>query len=81
MNKDTLYIEKAKLIESIVDIDNVDIIKEVRSFLKKAVSPSCHPAIMTVEELKKEVAAATEDVVKGNGIKHDDLIKEMKTWK
>ena len=81
MSKDILYIEKAKLIESIVDIDDVDIIKKVRSFLKKSVSSSHRPAVMTVEELQKEVAAATEDVLKGNGIKHDDLIKEMRTWR
>jgi hypothetical protein len=81
MNKDTLYIEKAKLIESIVDINSVDIIKDVRSFVQKAVAPSRRPAMMTVEALKKEVAAATEDALNGNGITHDDLIKEMKTWR
>jgi hypothetical protein len=80
MDKDVLYIEKAKLIESIVDIDDIDIIKKVRSFLKKSVSPSRRPAVMTIEELKKEVAEATEDVLQGNGLKHDDFIKEMKTW-
>ncbi|MEN6588307.1 MAG: hypothetical protein ABFC30_01390 [Proteiniphilum sp.] len=80
MDKDVLYIEKAKLIESTVDIDDIDIIKKVRSFLKKSVSPSRRPAVMTIEELKKEVAEATEDVLKGNGLKHDDFIKEMETW-
>ncbi|MPM28421.1 hypothetical protein SDC9_74943 [bioreactor metagenome] len=79
MDKDVLYIEKAKLIESIVDIDDINIIKKVRSFLKRSVS-SRRPAIMTIEELKKEVTEATEDVLKGNGVKHDDFIKEMKTW-
>lgn len=79
MDKDVLYIEKAKLIESIVDIDDINIIKKVRSFLKKSVS-SRRPAVMTIEELKKEVTEATEEVLKGNGIKHDDFIKEMKTW-
>jgi len=43
MNKDVLYIEKAKLIESIVDIDDIDIIKRVRSFLKKTGSPTRPP--------------------------------------
>lgn len=80
MNKNTLYIEKAKLIESIVDIDDVDIIKKVRSFLRKSISSSRRPAIMTIDQLKQEVEAATEDVLKGNGIKHDDFIEEMKTW-
>lgn len=79
MDKDVLYIEKAKLIESIVDIDDINIIKKVRSFLKRSVS-SRRPAVMTIEELKKEVTEATEDVLKGNGVKHDDFIKEMKTW-
>ncbi len=79
MDKDVLYIEKAKLIESIVDVDDINIIKKVRSFLKRSVS-SRRPAIMTIEELKKEVTEATEDVLKGNGVKHNDFIKEMKTW-
>ncbi|OJV38425.1 MAG: hypothetical protein BGO33_06400 [Bacteroidia bacterium 43-41] len=79
MDKDVLYIEKAKLIESIVDVDDINIIKKVRSFLKRSVS-SRRPAVMTIEELKKEVTEATEDVLKGNGVKHDDFIKEMKTW-
>lgn len=34
---------------------------------------------MTIEELKKEVAEATEDVLKGNGVKHDDFMKEGNT--
>lgn len=80
MNKDTLYIEKVKLIESIVDINDVDILKKVRSFLKKSTSPSHRPAVMTIEELKEEVITATEDVLNGNGIKHDDFINEMKIW-
>jgi len=78
MDKDVLYIEKAKLIESIVDVDDINIIKKVRSFLKRSVS-SRRPAVMTIEELKKEVTEATEDVLQGNGVKHDDF-KEMKTW-
>ena len=81
MNKDVLYIEKAKLIESIVDIDDIDIIKRVRSFLKKTGSPTRLPAVMTIEELKQEVAEATEDVLKGNGIKHENFVKEVRGWK
>lgn len=81
MDKDVLYIEKAKLIETIANIDDVDIIKKVRSFLKKTVYTNHRPAAMTVEELKKEVYEATEDVLNGNGIKHEDFVKEMKLWK
>jgi len=36
---------------------------------------------MTIEELKQEVAEATEDVLKGNGIKHENFVKEVRGWK
>lgn len=81
MNKDVLYIEKAKLIESIVDIDDIDVIKKVRSFLKRTASPTRLPAVMTIEELKKEVAEATEDVLKGNGVEHENFVNEARKWK
>lgn len=77
MNKDVLYIEKAKLIESIVDIKDVDVIKKVRSFIKKAIP---RPAVMTVEELKSEVQEATEQLESGKGTSHEDFVKEMKSW-
>ncbi len=80
MKKDVLYIEKAKLIESIIGIEDVDIIKKVRSFLKKSSSPSDRPAVMTVEELKEEVTEATADVLKEGGLRHADFVKEMKSW-
>ena len=80
MNAIERDIEKAKLIESIIGIEDVDIIKKVRSFLKKSSSPSDRPAVMTVEELKEEVTEATADVLKEGGLRHADFVKEMKSW-
>ena len=52
MNKDVLYIEKAKLIESIFQIKDIDVIKKLRSLVTKSTKL---PAVMTVEEMKAEV--------------------------
>ena len=69
MNKDVLYIEKAKLIESIlIDIDDITIVKKLRSMLNKNVS---RPASMTIEELQKEVMEATSELERGKGISHE----------
>jgi len=38
------------------------------------------PAKISTEELRLEVLEATEDLKKGNGIRHEDLINEMKAW-
>jgi hypothetical protein len=79
MENDVLYIEKAKLIESIlIEVDDIDIIEKIQSFLRGSVS--C-PAVMSVEEIRKEVKEATEDVKNGRGIRHEDFMKEMQTWK
>ncbi|MDR1882211.1 MAG: hypothetical protein LBR26_05440 [Prevotella sp.] len=77
MDRDVLYIEKAKLIESIVDIKDIDVIKKVRSFIKSSIP--C-PAVMTVEELRLEVIKATEQLESGKGTGHEDFVKEMKSW-
>lgn len=78
MNKDVLYIEKAKLIESIlIDVDDIDIIKKMRSLLKKSVK---YPAQMTIEELKVEVMQGVEDAKNGKGTPQDDFFKEMDKW-
>ena len=79
MNKDVLYIEKAKLIESIlIDIDDIAIVKKLRSILNKNVR---RPASMTIEELRKEVIEATSELESGKGISHEEFMKEMDTWK
>ena len=79
MENDVLFIEKARLIESIlIDVDDIDIIEKIQSFLRKSVS---YPAAISVEELRKEVKEATEDVQNGYGIKHEDFMIEMEEWK
>jgi len=78
MNKDVLYIEKAKLIESIlIDVDDINIIKKIQSLLKESVS---YPARMTVEELKAEVTQSVEDAKKDLGTPQEDFFKEMDQW-
>jgi hypothetical protein len=73
-----LYIEKAKLIESIlIDIDDIDVIKKMQAFLKK---PVRYPAQMTIMKLKEEVMQSYEDAKKGLGTPQDEFFKEMDKW-
>ena len=79
MNKDVLYIEKAKLIESILnDIDDITIVKKLRSMLNKKIN---RPASMTIEQLRKEVVQATTELVTGKDISNEEFMKEVDTWK
>ncbi|WP_080904678.1 hypothetical protein [Parabacteroides sp. Marseille-P3160] len=78
MNKNDLYIEKAKLIESIVGVNDVNIIKKIQSFLRNSVS---YPAAMSVNELKEEVMQSVEDAKNGKGKAHEQLFKEAEEWK
>ena len=57
----------------------MDVIKRVLSFLDRTLSRSYHSASMNIDELKKEVKEATEDLLKGNGIRHKDFMKEKKS--
>jgi hypothetical protein len=70
MNNDVLYIEKAKLIESIVDIKDVNVIKKLRSLVTKSAKL---PAVMTVDELKAEVMEAVKQVEDGKVISHEKV--------
>lgn len=77
MNKDVLYIEKAKLIESIFQIKDIDVIKKLRSLVTKSTKL---PAVMTVEEMKAEVMQSVEDAKQGKGKSIEQLFKEAKKW-
>ncbi len=77
MNKDVLYIEKAKLIESIFQIEDIDVIKKLRSLVTKSTKL---PAVMTVEEMKAEVMQSVEDAKQGKGKSIEQLFKEAKEW-
>jgi hypothetical protein len=77
MNKDVLYIEKAKLIESIFQIKDIDVIKKLRSLVTKSTKL---PAVMTVEEMKAEVMQSVEDAKQGKGKSIEQLFKEAKEW-
>ena len=77
MNKDVLYIEKAKLIESIFQIKDIDVIKRLRSLVTKSTKL---PAVMTVEEMKVSALKGLEEAKQGKGKPFDQLFEEAKEW-
>jgi hypothetical protein len=74
MDNDVLHIERDKLIQSIFEIKDVDVIKKLRLLVTKSVS---RPAVMTVDELKAEVMAAVKQIEKGEVISHEELFAEF----
>jgi len=52
----------------------------LEEFWQKIRNHKSVPAPINVEELKIEILKATEELKKGNGIKHEDVMKEIKTW-
>ncbi|MDR2915744.1 MAG: hypothetical protein LBV74_13070 [Tannerella sp.] len=79
MDSTTLYAEKARLVQSILnDVDDEKVLEKIKRIISKAVK---YPARMTVDELKAEVQEATEEIRQGKVTKHDDFVKEMKSWK
>lgn len=70
INNDILHIERDKLIQSIFEIKDVDVIKKVRTFIKKAIP---RPAVMTVDKLKGEVLESVKQAENGQVIAHDAL--------
>jgi uncharacterized coiled-coil DUF342 family protein len=74
MKNDVLHIERDKLIESIFEIKDVDVIKKLRLLVTKSAKL---PAVMTVDELKKEVMEAVNQIEKGEVISHEELFAEF----
>jgi hypothetical protein len=79
MDKTTLlYIEREEAIKSLLNVEDISVIKKIRSILNKGTAKL--PAVMTIEELKAEVMEATEQLENGEGTRHEDFVKEMKSW-
>jgi len=51
------------------------------AFWEKVRKHADMPAAMTEEELRAKVARAAEDLKNGKGIKHEDVMREIKTWR
>ncbi len=78
MNSTTLYAEKARLIQSILnDIDDETVIEKLKAIISEAVK---YPARMTIEELKIEVMQSVDDAKKELGTPQDEFFKEMDKW-
>jgi hypothetical protein len=77
MNNDVLHIERDKLIQSIFEIKDVDVIKRLRSLVTKSIKL---PAVMTVEEMKASALQGVEEAKQGKGKPIDQLFEEAKEW-
>jgi hypothetical protein len=78
MDKILLYIEREEVIKSLLNVEDISVIKKIRSILNKETTKL--PAVMTIEELKSEVEEATKELESGKGTGHEDFVKEMKSW-
>lgn len=76
MDKTTLlYIEREEAIKSLLNVEDISVIKKIRSILNKEAAKL--PAVMTVEELKAEVMEGVRQVENGEVISHEDLFAEL----
>jgi ribosomal protein S8 len=74
MNSSTLYVEKAKLIQSILnDIDDESVIEKLKSIVYKAVK---YPARMSIDEMRKDVLEGVQQVENGEVISHEEWLKK-----
>jgi hypothetical protein len=76
MDKTTLlYVEREEAIKSLLSVEDISVIKKIRSILNKEAAKL--PAVMTVEELKAEVMESVRQVENGEVISHEDLFAEF----
>lgn len=79
MDKTTLlYIEREEAIKSLLNVEDISVIKKIRSILNKETAKL--PAVMTVDELKVEVMQSYEDAKNGKGKSMEQLFKEAEKW-
>jgi hypothetical protein len=71
MDKTTLYIEREEAIKSLLNVEDISVIKKIRSILNKETAKL--PAVMTVDELKAEVMEAVRQVEAGKVISHEEV--------
>jgi hypothetical protein len=71
-----LYIEREEAIKSLLNVEDISIIKKIRSLLNKETAKL--PAVMTIEELKAEVMEGVRQVENGQVISHSDFLAKHK---
>jgi hypothetical protein len=77
MDKTTLlYIEREEAIKSLLNVEDISVIKKIRSILNKETTKL--PAVMTIEELKAEVMEGVRQVENGQVISHSDFLAKHK---
>ena len=79
MNNMQLEAAKAALVREILDIDNVDQLARVKHLLHSFHEEDKAPCRFTVEELKREIAAAeAEFAANGIGYTADEVAREIR---
>ncbi|EHO09604.1 hypothetical protein VSP10_12325 [Myroides odoratimimus] len=77
MVNSTLQSEREELINSLLQVKDISLIRRIREILRH---DEQLPAVMSVEELRKEVLLGVEEVRSGYGIKQKDFFEEMDKW-
>lgn len=77
MANDTLITEREELINSLLKVNDISLIRKMREILRH---DEQLPAVMSVEELRKEVSLGVEEAKSGYGIKQEDFFKELDKW-
>ncbi|EHO08328.1 hypothetical protein HMPREF9714_02351 [Myroides odoratimimus CCUG 12901] len=77
MVNSTLQSEREELINSLLQVKDISLIRKIREILRH---DEQLPAVMSAEELRKEVLLGVEEVRSGYGIKQKDFFEEMDKW-
>jgi len=72
---------KAQIIQEIDSEQNTAILKKLQAYYHKLKgTEKSMPCVMTVEELRKEVSQAVDDINNGRVTTQDKLLEEIETW-
>lgn len=71
---------KNLLAESILQTNNIDLLKAVENLIKKRREPLTPPCQYTAEELQERIKQSLRDIENGNTYDADEVLKEMETW-
>lgn len=77
MVNSTLQSKREELINSLLQVKDISLIRKIREILRH---DEQLPAVMSVEELRKEVLLGVEEVRSGYDIKQKDFFEEMDKW-
>ncbi len=69
--------EKALLINEINQVDDLALLKAVKSLLHYGLQKNGR---ISLEQYNKEIEEADAEIERGNFVTHDELKKEMKEW-